>query len=273
MIKLRFVAILLLGLAVMLVSCGQGGGEKMDRKGRAKGGNGKTYELVVAQIDSLYVETSWARAKVLYAEAKEGIEFIKSPSQRRNLLGAADNSFCHSMDTIMYIILSGECKPHHKELREIHENREGATFSEVVSTGLHNQVEEKYKSHEQMLNKTLPSLKSSGQSPTSFKSEYNEKKEKEAVQKATNYLAEHPSCSEIRDGLTKVKEGKLFKGWRKAYCDKLVDLYLQKPDWNQRDENILKGNLSFYTDVYPSDTTEWYGKIRAFKYEHQEENN
>lgn len=273
MTRLKLFSVLFMGMAVVLVSCGQG--EKSDRRGHSKGSGGKTYELVSAQIESLYVETSWSQANALYSEVKEGIEFLKSPSQRRNLLAAADNSYCHSMDTIMYLILSGDCKPRHQELREIHKKRQDAAFANVPSTALHSRVEEKFNSHEQMLTKTLPNLKSSGQTPKSIKSVYDAKYEKEAVNKASSYLAENPSCIEIREGLTKVKDGKFFKGWRKAYCNKLVELYLQKTEWQERDENYIIGSLSFYTDAYPNsaEEAEWMSKINEFKFEHQKENN
>lgn len=278
MIKSRLIAILFLGMAVMLVSCGQSGGEIPGREERVKGGTGQKkgqvpgqslVDLVMAQIDSLKVETCWSHAKTLYEEVKVGIGYLNKDERRDNLLISANNNFCYSMDTIMCIILSGECEPRHNELYEIHMVRNGEDFSLVHSTSLHDRVEKDFKSHEDMLKTTLPQLKRSGQSPETFTSQYSEKIEKKKVKEASNYLAQNPSCSQIKTGLEEVSERKLIKKWRKDFCGELVELYLQKPYWKESDENNLKGALYFYTNVYTSDTTEWFAKIREFKKEHQ----
>ncbi len=264
---------LILGMAVALVSCEpqpQDGSDGPKRKKSA------VERKIDENIGKLAKETSWAESQSLYGKIKADIgnkSYRIKAKVQNDLNSLADKAYCHSMDTIMYIILKGECKPRHKELYEIHKIRVGESFAAVASTSFHKQVEEKFKSHERMLKTILPDLRSSHQKPSTFESVYNVKFEKEAVNNATSYLAENPCCIEIREGLTKVKEGKLFKGWRKAFCDKLVALYLEKPDWNQRDENNLIGYLSFYSDEYPSsdEVREWMKKIEDFKIEHQKE--
>lgn len=270
-IRLKQIAMLVMGMAMTLVSCEpqpQDGSDGPKRKKSA------VERKIDENIGKLAKETSWAESQSLYGKIKADIgnkSYRIKAKVQNDLNSLADKAYCHSMDTIMYIILKGECKPRHKELYEIHKMRVGENFAGVASTSFHKQVEEKFKSHERMLKTILPDLRSSHQKPSTFESEYNDKFETEAVNKAKSYLAENPSCTEILNGLTNVKEGKLFKGWRKAFCDKLVALYLEKQDWNKGDENVVKSNILFYGRAYPNSTEyqQWLDTITYFREEHQ----
>ncbi len=273
-IRLKQIAVLVLGMA-LLVSCEP---QPQDGSNGPKRKKSAVEQKIDDNIGKLAKETSWAESQSMYGKIKADIgnkSYRIKTKVRNDLNSLADKAYCHSMDTIMYIILKGECKPRHKELYEIHKLRVGESFADVASTPFHKQVEEKYKSHEQMLKTILPDLRSSHQKPTTFESEYNDDLETKAVNKAKSYLAENPSCTEIRDGLTNVKDGKLFKSWRKAFCNKLVELYLEKQDWDRGDENAVKSQINLYNRKYPEtpEYQQWLDTITYFRNEHQKNNN
>ena len=91
-----------------------------------------------------------------------------------------------------------------------------------------------------------------------LKTENNKKKE------AQNYLNTNPTCKQIIDGLNNIKSGAAFKGRRKNYCEKILELYLQKETYSPQDERALRGRLN---STYGSILDEWENKIIEFKKE------
>lgn len=277
LLKTKQLALLFLGLSVILAACEPKPKDDSYGSGNRKSGVEKKID---ENIKLLSKEMNWAKSQELYGKIKSDIgnkEFNLKPRVQNDLFSLVDKAFCHSMDTIMFDILSGECKPRHDELSAVHKRRsETSEFSKVAATAFHSQVESMYAEHKNMRKSILPELKRSKLKVTSYETAYETKYEKEAVAKAENYLSKNPTCLEIKEGLTRVKEGKVFDSWRIAYCQAVVDSYCEQfgdptNTWLQKYENITLGNIGFYTNKHSSDpqVQEWLQRIAEVKNMHQ----
>lgn len=270
-------AILLIGLLASFVSCEPKAKDNTNGQSERKGG---VERKIDENIKLLSKELDWERAQELYEKTKSDIgnkQYNLKSRVQNDLYSLADKAFCHSMDTLMFVIMSGECKPRHKELFAVHKIRsETDEFSKVAPTPLHTQVEAMFSEHQNMRDIVLPGLRKSKQKIDSYETPYETKYEKDAINNANTYLAKNPKCLEIKDGLTRVKEGKYFNGWRVSYCQAVVDSYCETfsdstHPWAQKYENITKGNIGFYTEEHESDSIvlAWMQRIAEIKIIHQ----
>ena len=259
------IAPILMGLAMMTVSCDSNKPSDRRESRRKEAGKGEVLSIIMEDIDSLRVEISWKKAQWYYAKIQEGIRLLQSQAQRENLLGAADDAYCHSMDSIMGIIMSGECKSRHDELAEIWSKRTSKAFNTVDTiSSLHVRVVQLHNEHQKRIDYII-SVKNDHQSVTSFNIAYNRRFETDEINNATNYLSNGYSCVEILDGLNSIKDGTIFVNRRYAYCQKVVSLYLSKDSYDEGDENTLISNIKFY----PKWKKNWEADIDKFRDEHQ----
>lgn len=266
LLKPRQIAMLLMGMAVAMIACEEP--EPSDTEDGPGGRKSRVERMIDNNIVKLSNTKDWHEAQELYGKIKYDIEHLNLKRKvRKDFNKMLPQAYCLCMDSIMYFHLAGECKPFHGELKEIHGVRNSDDFAEISLSDFHQQVEAQYAYHQNMIDIIIPDLRKNKQSPTSFRSSYKTQKEADVVKQANAYLDEKPTCLEIQNGLTKVINGDYFDGWRLSFCQGLVGYYLKKTEWNEGDENILLGNLSFYTDKHPNSSTvkKWFQQIEEFK--------
>ena len=108
----------------------------------------------------------------------------------------------------------------------------------------------------------------------SWNTPYDEQTENSKKEKAGTYLASKPTCKSSIKSLENIKNGSAFKNRRKDYCEKIIELYLQKETWSQKDERVLNGLLnSTFIDNYPNEPEVgiWNEKINGFRESNQQQ--
>lgn len=269
-IRFKTMAVLLVGMALVVAACEP---KPKTKNGGINGWGGlsETEKLVKRHIDELANVTDWADAQVKYAKNMIAIDSVIKRSNLKGDMKTLNNkNYCHSMDTIMQIIMGkSDCANYHGkkkngELYAIHAER--AKYSDINSP-IHTQVEQAYKNHEDML--SFIGNAGVGQNVTSWSTPYDEKTENNKKRETQNYLNTNPTCKQIIDGLNNIKSGAAFKGRRKNYCEKILELYLQKDTWTLGEEKKLKGLLN---STYGSIIDEWQNKIDTFREEKNKQN-
>ncbi len=259
---------LFLCATMSLASCGFSDSEEEDENegggSTSKGMLGRAEEQVALVRNTV----DWEKAKEYRSNAEYTISKLKSPTQRRNLTTLLNINYCHSMDTIMHIIMAGECSNQHKLLDELYSLRNGADYSEIgKNSSLHNQVKESYDKHKKMLS-FISGATTKQTKITSWNTDYDESTENTKKKEAATYLSSKPTCKSSINKLENIKNGSAFKNRRKDYCEKILELYLQKDSWTYQDEKRLYGRLnSTYSDKYPNDPqiAVWDEQIKGFK--------
>ena len=264
--KLTTMAIVLLCTALAWVACEP---KPSDGKGGRGGKRNKIERMLDEDIAKLSHETDWTKAQQSYITINADIDkYVKKSRVKQDFHIAADMAYCNSMDTIMHLIMVSDCQSQHKMLDELWKLRGSGSYASV-SSKLHTQVAKERKTHDDLL-AYIKSVRGNRQTGiTSFNTAYDKAYETQEIKNATSKLEHSPSCQEIRNGLENIKKGTAFVGRQAAFCQKLMDLYLEKDEWNQGDENKLKDRIRFYTDAHKDNETVllWFDEIEAFKEE------
>ena len=265
-------AIVWLILALTLVACESEPQTGSRRRSRSRGG---VKEQIDKDTDSLSKVTDWASAQKLYAQLKTDIErHVKDERVKDDMYSLLDKAYCHSMDTIMYGILTANtCNNNHILLREIHFTRVKAFAS--IETNIHNEVEQKFKTHEDMVN-FIRKTKDYKQPVNSYTSSYDESYEKTQKATASSYLKQDVICSEIKKGLQSITDGSAFYDCHKAFCDKVVELYINggvyDADVHKRLLLKIKAFHEFFREAdgkpLTKDAERWKKALDDFKTEH-----
>lgn len=229
------------------------------------GGLNETEKLVKRHIDELSNVTNWTDAQVKYAKNRNDIDsLIKRTNLKKDLMLLNKKNFCYSMDTIMQIIMGGECEPQHKELRAIHAER--AKYADIDSP-LHNQVDNTYSNHERLIK--LVDGWGSAQIVGSFNDYYNTSHDSNVQETANKELPKAPSCTYIKKYL---KNPSLkLSGRHKKFCDDIVRL-LEQTSTNPNDANIVWNRIKFYKAKYKEDANYkgWNKRLEDFQNMHED---
>jgi len=253
--------------------------EPQSARSRGSSSRSSVKQLIDNDTDSLSRVTDWASAQKLYAQIKKtDIErHVKSERVKDDMFGLLDKAYCHSMDTIMFGVLSGACQSNHKLLREIHAVRMKEEYANI-GTNIHDDVEQKFKSHEEMIgfiNKT----KGNRQGVSSYKDNYDASFEKKQMTTASGYKAKDPVCSEIKNGLDAILDGSAFNSRRKAYCDKIVQLYIEADNYDPKEHKAIGAKIREVSRCFNkrgeplNDSAEkWVDDLQSFKDLHEQDN-
>lgn len=271
--KLKAFVAVFLCATMSLASCGFSDYDEDDEdenvNASSKGGMLGRAEEQVALVRN---EVDWNKAKEYRSNAEYTIGKLKSPTQRRNLTSLLNTNYCHSMDTIMQMIMAGECSSQHGLLNELYDLRTGKEYGEIDKNSmLHEQVMKSYDKHKKIL-ALISSTKTAQPNIKSWNTSYDEQTENNKKREAKAYLETGPTCKSIITGLKNIQNGAAFKDRRKDYCGKIFELYVQKESWSPQDERVLNGLLnSTFIDSYPNDpeVAIWKEKIKEFKSSHQ----
>lgn len=266
--ELKTLVAIFLCATMSLASCdfsGTGEDEENENGGlSSKGMLGRAEEQTALVRNTV----DWEKTKEYRSNAEYTISKLKSPTQRRNLTSLLNINYCHSMDTIMHIIMAGECSNNHKLLNELYSLRTGKEYGEIdKNSALHGQVKKSYEKHKNMLS-FIGSATAKQNNITSWNTPYDEQTENSKKKEAGTYLASKPTCKSSVKSLESIKNGSAFKNRRKDYCEKILELYLQKDTWSQKDERVLFGLLnSTFIDNYPNEpeVAIWNEKIKEFR--------
>ena len=265
--KTTRIALLLLGFAMVVVAC---------EPKPAEGGSGKTKnrseveKMLDKLIDSLKRETDWQTSQLLFSRIESSIESDElriRDKDKADFHKDSQDAYCYSMDNIMHIMMTGTCGDH-KKLEEIWNLRTGKEYGSVKSS-LYEEVKQLHKDHQGMLT-FISDCKKNRQTVTNFDTKYDFEYETGQGKKASGYL-KTTKCKTIVADLEKIQKGTAFASRRIAFCQKVVDLYLEKDSWVQGDENLVISRIKFYTKEHPNDAKviEWNAAIEDFKTAHQ----
>lgn len=266
--RLKSFVMLLAGMALALVACGTSETNNEDintNEGRHSGKLGRAEALV----DSVRNETNWARTQERYDDAKYAIEKLKSPTQRKNLTSLLNRNYCHSMDTIMQIIMAtSDCGNHHGKKKNgllyvVHVER--AKFSDIHST-LHSNVETAYNNHERLVK--LIQGWGGRQKVNSFTDTYDNSYDNSVMATAKKELSNAPKCSYIQNNL----KNPYLHERHKNFCEDVVT-NLEQNSTDPNDANIVVNRIKFYKDKYKedSDYKGWRTRLEKFQNEHKNE--
>ena len=264
--------LILLGMALIMTACEPKPKTEDTGSGNAHGGGGlsETEKLIRHHIVELATVTDWETAQTKFEQNRHDIDGMTRNNLKKDYADLNNRSYCHSMDTIMDIMMKGDCGQH-QLLDRLWKLRTGTDFGAIQST-LHGQVEQAYSHHKEMLD-FIRNAGNRQSNITSFDVRYDRNTENKKKTEAETYLASQPSCQVVRKGLTNIKNESAFKARRKDYCEKILGLYLDRETWTYRDERTLLGLLSIaYTTEYKNDPdiAKWHTQIDQFK---EEKNN
>lgn len=271
---------MLIGVALVFAAC-----EPKPKKGKGgsggKGGLSETEKQIECNIDGLAVATNWADAQKKYKDNEHDID--KYVVIRNNLNkvyhGLNKKAFCHSMDTIMYGILTvNTCKNNHELLYEVHDAREKGDFASI-STNLHSEVDQLYKTHKE-IQSFISDAKRNRQDVHSYQEEYDIITENKLKQKASDYLKKGMKCDELNTGLQSIANGSVFENRRKDFCDKVVQFYIEAGVYSTKE---YKGVVSKINNCLPKffdkrgeplndDAKKWVKDLQTFEMEHADIN-
>ena len=260
---LKTMAVLTVCTALALSSCGR-------KQGRTRGGSngGKstsTSEKIADNINVLAATTNWDETQKLYKGAKVDIEnLVRNEVTKADLNSLADKGYCHSMDTIMRLILTDRdnCENRHNEFKTIMAERE--KFGQI-SSPLHSEVESLYNEHQRLVQWIQGIGKR--QKVESFKDRYDNDYDTKVLNQAKKELEKDPPCPYIRRNLKTPP----LKSRHKSFGDDLVKA-LEENSTNPFDANVVVGRLGFYKAKYGEDATYkgWMARLSAFEEKHKE---
>lgn len=250
----------LLCVAMAFAACTTEQGESKESKKKGKGKS--VSDTIKDDIGLLASTTDWAEAQQMYKRVQVDIrDNVKNELTQDDLKTLANRGYCRSMDTIMRIILKGECEPRHGELKALHAERQ--KFD--VKSGLHDEVESLYAEHQRVM-EWIGSI-GGRQTVKSFADRYNTQYDKEIADKAKVELDKKPSCKEIKRKLEKP----YLEGRHARFCDDIV-ANLEANSTDPNDANIVRSRLGFYRDKYGSNDkyASWIKRLDTFSEEHSE---
>ena len=266
-------------LALALVAC-QSKSQQSGNNRRGSRSRGDVKERIDKDTDSLSWVTDWALAQKLYAQIKVDIErHVKSERVKNDMYGLLDKAYCHSMDTIMYgILTSNTCKNNHKLLEEVHTARVKGDLASI-STNLYNEVDQLYKTHKE-IQSFISNARRYRQDVHSYKDPYDTSTENKLKQSASNYLKKGMKCDELNTGLQSIANGSAFKDCHKDFCDKVVGLYINggvyDADYHKKLLLKIKGFHELFRETngepLTDSATRWIESLKNFETEHTNSN-
>ncbi len=277
--KVKMAAVMLIGVALVFAAC-----EPKPKKGKGgssgeKGGLSKTEKLIKCHIDDLAVVTNWADAQKKYKDNEFEIDkYVIRTNLKKDYHDLNKKAFCHSMDTIMYGILTvNTCKNNHNLLEEVHATRVKEDFASI-STNLNSEVDQLYKTHKE-IQSFISNAKRDRQDVHSYQEEYDIITENKLKQKASDYLKKGMKCDEINTGLQSVANGSVFKNRRKDFCDKVVQLYLNAGEYSSQEQRKLGSKIRSFSEFFDKrgeplndDAKKWVKDLQTFEMEHADIN-